>query len=92
MRTVPFVYCVIITSILFAFYIARHNTLMQQRIQAVSLERQIRVQEAQVGRLDLEFSQFLSPVRLEEIAKKSQYAHLQHPSKADIACFQTDDL
>jgi cell division protein FtsL len=84
MRTVPFVYCVVLTSIFFALYISRHNTLTELRIRAVSLERRIRVEEAQVGRLELEFSQFLSPVRLEEMAKKAQYAHLQQPSKTDI--------
>lgn len=84
MRTVPFVYCVVLTSVLFALYISRHNALTQQRIHVVFLERQIRAQEAQVGRLELEFAQFLSPIRLEEIAKKAQYAHLQQPSKTEI--------
>jgi hypothetical protein len=87
MRIVPFVYCVVLTSVFFALYIARHNSLTELRIRAVSLERQIRVQEAQVSRLELEFSQFLSPVRLEEVAKKAQYAHLQQPSKNDIRTF-----
>ena len=90
MRTVPFVYCVTLTSVFFALYIARHNTLTELRIRAVSLERQIRIQEAQVDRLELEFSQFLSPVRLEEVAKRAQYAHLKHPSKNDIRTL--DDL
>jgi hypothetical protein len=90
MRTVPFVYCVVLTSVLFALYIARHNRLTQLRIRAVSVERQIHEQEAQVGHLEFEFSQFLSPVRLEEAAKKAQYAYLQPPSKTDIRTI--DDL
>lgn len=90
MRTFPFMYCVILTSVLFALYIARHNRLTEMRIRAVSLERKIRVQKAQIERLELEISQFLSPVRLEEVAKKAQYAHLKQPSTTTIRML--DDL
>jgi cell division protein FtsL len=84
MRIFPFFYAVILTFVLFTVYISHHNRLTQERILAVCLERQIKAIEAQVDALQLEYSQFLSPIRLEEIAKKAQYAHLKSVCRNDI--------
>ncbi len=84
MRVVPFVYCVVLTALLVGLYISRHNQLTQLRIRAVSLEKELRIVEAERRRLDLELALFLSPVRLEEIARKVQYSHLRQPLRDEI--------
>ena len=84
MRVVPFVYCVLFTALLVALYISRHNTLTKLRIRAISLERELRVQEAERRRLELECLMFVSPVRLEGIARKAQYASLRQPMQDEV--------
>jgi hypothetical protein len=84
MRLVPFVYCVLLTGALVGLYISRHNRLTELRIRSIALERAVKVEEAEVRRLQLEVARFLSPVRLEEIARKAQYAHLRQPSADEL--------
>ena len=84
MRLIPFVYCVLLTGALVGLYISRHNQLTELRIQSIVLERAVKVEEAEVRRLQLEVARFLSPVRLEEIARKVQYAHLRQPSTDEL--------
>ena len=80
MRVIPFVYCVVVAVILMGLYISRHNQLTEWRIRALTLEKEMRSEEAENRRLQLQLSEFVSPVRLEEIGKKVQYAHLHQPS------------
>lgn len=80
MRLIPFIYCVLITVLLMGLYIFRHNQLTEWRIQACHLEKEIRSEEAELLRLELERALFLSPVRLNEIGQKAEYAHLHQPS------------
>ena len=84
MRLVPFVYCVLLTGALVGLYISHHNRLTELRIRSIFLERAVKVQEAEMRRLQLEVARFLSPVRLEEIAGKMQYAHLRQPSSNEL--------
>lgn len=84
MRVLPFVYCVLLTGLLVGLYISRHNRLTELRIRALSLEKEVRVEEAEQRRLELELALFMSPVRLEEIARKAQYAHLRQPSVDEL--------
>ena len=84
MRVIPFVYCVVLTALLVGLYISRHNQLTELRIRTLSLEKEVRVEEAEARRLELELALFLSPVRLEEIARKVQYAHLRQPSRDEL--------
>ena len=90
MRVVPFVYCVILTVVLVGLYISRHNQLTELRILALSLEKEVRVEEAERRRLELQIALFMSPVRLEEIARKAQYAHLRQPSNDELLYAQKD--
>lgn len=84
MRTIPFMYCLLLTALLGGMYIARHNRLTELRIRSLSLEKHMRVEEAERRRLELEVARFVSPVRLEEIARKVQYAHLRQPSTDEL--------
>ena len=84
MRLVPFVYCVLLTGALVGLYISHHNRLTELRIRSIFLERAVKVQEAERRRLQLEVARFFSPVRLEEIARKVQYAHLRQPSSNEL--------
>lgn len=84
MRLIPFVYCVMLTGVLVGLYISRHNNLTELRIRSIALERSVKAEEAQARRLQLEVARFLSPVRLEEIARKVQYAHLRQPSADEL--------
>ena len=84
MRVIPFVYCVMLTAVLVGLYISRHNQLTELRIRTLLLEKEVRVGEAEARRLELELAIFLSPVRLEEIARKVQYAYLRQPSMDEI--------
>ena len=84
MRVVPFVYCVMLTAVLVGLYISRHNRLTELRIRTISLEKELRIEEAEARRLELQLALFLSPVRLEEIARKVQYAHLRQPSVDEL--------
>ena len=43
-----------------------------------------KIEEAEHRRLELQMASFMSPVRLEEVAKKAQYSHLRQPSVDDI--------
>lgn len=84
MRLLPFIYCVVLTAALVALYISRHNQLIETRIRVLSLEKELRLEEAESARLELEIAMFVSPVRLEAIARKAQYAHLKQPSKDEV--------
>lgn len=84
MRVAPFVYCVLLTAVLVGLYISRHNQLTELRIRALSLEKELKVEEAEKRRLELEVALFMSPVRLEEIARKVQYSHLRQPSVDEL--------
>jgi hypothetical protein len=84
MRVVPFVYCVMLTAVLVGLYISRHNRLTELRIRTICLEKELRIEEAEARRLELQLALFLSPVRLEEIARKVQYAHLRQPSVDEL--------
>jgi cell division protein FtsL len=87
MRVVPFVYCVVLTVVLAGLYISRHNHFTELRIRALSLEKELRSEEAEQRRLELQIALFTSPVRLEEIARKAQYAHLRQPSTDELLEF-----
>lgn len=84
MRVVPFIYCVLLTALLVGLYISRHNQLTELRIRALLLEKELRGEQAERRRLKLELAVFFSPVRLEEIARKVQYAHLRQPSTDEL--------
>lgn len=84
MRVVPFIYCVLLTALLVGLYISRHNQLTELRIRALLLEKELRGEQAERRRLELELAVFFSPVRLEEIARKVQYAHLRQPSTDEL--------
>jgi hypothetical protein len=58
--------------------------LTELRIRVLSLEKEVRVEEAEQRRLEVELALFMSPVRLEEIARKVQYAHLRQPSVDEL--------
>jgi len=83
-RIFSFVYCVVITVFFVALYIARHNQLVEMRIRVIALERELKIEEAKVRRLELQMASFLSPVRLEEVARRAQFSHLKQPSLNDI--------
>ena len=84
MRAIPFIYCVVLTACLCMVYTVKNNTLISLRIRVVALEKKLHAQEAIVSRLDVEIAKFLDPKRLEAVARKAQYAHLQQPSKDDL--------
>jgi cell division protein FtsL len=75
---------VLLTAVLVGLYISRHNQLTELRIRALSLEKELKVEEAEKRRLELEVALFMSPVRLEEIARKVQYSHLRQPSVDEL--------
>jgi len=68
-----------LTTALVAFYIAHHNRLTSCRIKVIALEKEMKIEEAKERRLELEMASFASPLRLEEVAKKSQYSYLRQP-------------
>jgi hypothetical protein len=80
MRVIPFVYCVLVTVVLMGLYICRHNQLTEWRIRALSLEKEMRSEEAEQRRFELQLALFMSPIRLEEIGRNAQYAHLHQPT------------
>lgn len=84
MRVGSFTYCVILTAFFVALYIAYHNRLTEARIRVLALEREVRAEEAKKRRLELYMASFLSPVRLEEVARRAQFSHLRQPSQHDI--------
>lgn len=84
MRTFSFIAGIFITTILVALYTSRHNHLTELRIQARTLEKQVKIEEATKKQLELTLAQFISPIRLEEVARKAQYAYLQTPTEKDI--------
>ena len=53
MRVVPFVYCGLLTAVLVGGYISRHNQRTELRIRALSLEKELKVDEAEKRRLEL---------------------------------------
>lgn len=63
-----------------ALHIAHHNRLTTYRIRAISLEKELKIEEAKERGLELEMATFTSPLRLEEVAKKAQYSYLRQPS------------
>lgn len=88
MRAVSFFICIFITALLVALYTSRHNHLTELRIEARTLERQVKMEEATKKQLELTLAQFLSPTRLEEIARKAQYAYLHPPSETEIVTIE----
>jgi hypothetical protein len=88
MRTVSFFVCIFITALLVALYTSRHNHLTELRIQARTLEKQVKMEEATKKQLELTLAQFFSPIRLEEIARKAQYAYLRPPIEKDIVTIE----
>jgi cell division protein FtsL len=84
MRMPFFLMSVLLTVFLAVSYIAKHNRLTELRIKAMSLERDVRMEEAEKKRLELEREIFLSPVRLMTVARKAQYSHLRKPSTDEI--------
>jgi hypothetical protein len=50
----------------------------------LSLEKELKIEEAEKRRLELELAIFCSPVRLEEVARKAQYAHLRSPKVDEL--------
>lgn len=84
MRTVTLMVCIFITTLLVTFYISRHNHLTELRIQARALEKQVKMEEATKKQLELTLAQFFSPIRLEEVGKKAQYAYLVSPTEKEI--------
>jgi hypothetical protein len=88
MRTLSFFVCIFITALLVAFYTSRHNHLTGLRIQARTLEKQVKMEEATKKQLELTIAQFMSPIRLEQVARKAQYAYLQQPTCKDIVTIE----
>jgi len=84
MRTLSFFICIFITALLVALYTSHHNHLTEVRIQARALEKQVTIEEATKKQLELTIAQFMSPIRLEEVARKAQYAYLHAPTEKDI--------
>jgi cell division protein FtsL len=88
-RIFSFAYTVVFVAILGAFYIARHNRLTELQIKVPLLEKEIRMEEAEKKRLELELSVFFSPNRLEEVARKPEWAHLRPLQPHEL--FMLDD-
>lgn len=84
MHRIPFFFCVVLTALLVACYITKHNRLTALRIQTISLEKMLKSEEATKKRLEVELATFLSPLRLQEIARKAQYAHLHQPAPSEL--------
>lgn len=88
MRAFSFLICIFITAFLVALYTSRHNHLTELRIEARTLEKQLKMEEATKKQLELAIAQFLNPTRLEEIARKAQYAHLHPPTEKEIVTIE----
>lgn len=88
MRAISFFICIFVTASLVALYTSRHNHLTEYRIQARTLEKQVHVEEATKKRLELTLAQFLNPIRLEDVAKKVQYAHLHSPTEKEVVTIE----
>jgi len=84
MKSLSFLFCLFITAFLTTRYIAKHNELIELRILAVSLEKELAMKEAEQQRLEMTIARALNPSRLLTIAKKAQYAHLHIPTNEEI--------
>lgn len=88
MKAISFFCCIFTAALLVALYTSRHNQLIELRIRAMTFEKEVKVAEAKKKGLELALEQFFSPIRLEEIARKAQYAYLQVPSENDIVSLE----
>jgi hypothetical protein len=88
MRALSFFFCIFVTAGCIALYTSCYNELIELRIKAMTLEKEVKVEEAQKKRLELALEQFFNPIRLEETARKAQNAHLRSPTEKDIVEYQ----
>ncbi|MGR3951629.1 MAG: hypothetical protein QRY74_01725 [Chlamydia sp.] len=74
---------VILSAFLLLFYIKEHNRLIELRIRVPKLEKEVFGLEAEKKSLQFTVEQFMSPSRLEEISRRSQYSYLRQIEPQD---------
>lgn len=76
--------CLVILGWSLYSYIHTHNQLIALRMRVPELAAELKRLDEEEQRLQFTMEQFEDPVHLMELARKPEFAHLKHPTLADI--------